>query len=63
MFNVDLKRRNSPSTRCASAANTIDSDTNNFNGLVSDTTLIDNSEFLSRSYATEFRCKLRLALS
>ena len=32
LFNVDSKRRNGPSSRWASAANTIDGDTDIFNG-------------------------------
>jgi hypothetical protein len=32
-FNVEFKRRNSPSVRCVLAANTIDSDTDIFNRL------------------------------
>jgi len=33
LFNVDFKRLNCPSARCATAANVIDSDTDTFNGL------------------------------
>ena len=40
LFNVDFKRRNCPSARNSSAANTIDSDTDTFNGCASSVNMI-----------------------
>ena len=41
LFNVEFKRQNCPSTRCISAANSIDSDTDVFDGRSVSAILID----------------------